>query len=172
MRHIYGLKFLTSRAQHNWMTCRENMIPFKEELGTVKKFQASLHLKDQAQLKFFRPRPVPFAIRDAVARELDRLEKEKNIEKITHSEWEAPIVAVPKKNGRLRICGDYKVTINPVLEVDKHPLPRPEELFATLSGGKKFPHLDLSQAYTQIVLDDISSGYVTIKRVAFSCSKT
>ncbi len=97
-----------------------------------------------------------------MARELDRLEEEKIIEKITHSEWAAPIVAVPKKNGMLRICGDYKVTINPVLEVDKHPLPHPEELFATLSGGKKFTHLDLSQAYTQIVLDDISSGYVTI----------
>ena len=43
-----------------------------------------------------------------------------------------------------------------------HPLPRPEKLFATLPGGKKFTTLDLSQAYTHILLDDISSGYVTI----------
>ena len=71
------------------------------------------------------------------------------------------MLSVPKKDGRLRICRDYKVTINPVLEID-HSLPRPEELFATLSGGKKSTTLDLSQAYTHILLDDASSGYVTI----------
>lgn len=135
---------------------------FQEELGTVQNFKASLHLKDSTQPILFRPRPVPFAIRDAVGQELDRLEANNIIEKVAHSDWAAPIVAVPKKDGRLRICGDYKVTINPVLVIDQHPLPRPEELFATLSGGKKFTTLDLSQAYTQIVLDDISSGYVTI----------
>ena len=48
------------------------------------------------------------------------------------------------------------------MEIDQHPLPRPEELFATLSGGKKFTTLDLSQAYTHILLDDASSGYVKI----------
>ena len=45
------------------------------------------------------------------------------------------------------ICGDYKVTINPALEVDQHPLPNPEELFFTLRVGEKFPNLDLSRAY-------------------------
>ena len=101
---------------------------FRDELGTVRGFQASLHLKGSPQPKFFRPRPVPFAIRDAVGHELDRLEADTTIEKVTHVEWAAPIVAVPKKVGRLRIYGDYKVRINPVLEIDQHPLPRPEEL--------------------------------------------
>ena len=135
---------------------------FRDELGTVRGFQASLHLKGSPQPKFFRPKPVPFVIRDAVGYELDRLEADTIIEKATHAEWGVPIVAVPKKDGRLRICGDYKVTINPVLEIDQHPLSRPEEPFATLSGGKKFTTLDLSQAYTHILLDDASSGYVPI----------
>ena len=69
---------------------------------------------------------------------------------------------VPKKDGPFGICRDYKVTINPLLEIDQHPLPRPEDLFATLSGGKKFTILDISQAYTHILLDDASPGYVTI----------
>ena len=59
----------------------------------------------------------------------------------------APIVTVPKPDGRIRICGDFKVTINQALSVDQYPLPKPEDLFTTLTGGQKFTKLDLSQAY-------------------------
>ena len=48
---------------------------------------------------------VPFAIRDAVGEELDRLEAEGITERVNHSEWAAPIVAVPKKDGK---CGIIK----------------------------------------------------------------
>ena len=95
---------------------------FRDELGTVRGFQASLHLKGLPQPKFFRPRPLPFAIQDAIGHELDCLEADTIIEKVTHAEWAAPIVALPKKDGRLRICGDCKVTTNPLLEIDQHPL--------------------------------------------------
>ncbi len=115
-----------------------------------------------ARPKFFRPRSVPFAIREAVGEELDRLETAGILEKVSYAEWAAPIVAVPKKDGKFRICGDYKVTINPVLETNQHPLPKPEELFATLADGSKFTKFDLSQAYTQIRLDNTSAGYVTV----------
>ena len=84
------------------------------------------------------------------------------ITKVSHSDWAAPIVPVPKKNGRFRICGDYKVTVNQALAVDQYPLPKPEDLFAMLSGGKKFSKLDLSQAYQQVELEDSSKAFVTI----------
>ena len=67
-----------------------------------------------------------------------------------------------KKNGTLRICGDYKVTVNRTLQVDSYPLPRVEELFASLSGGKYFTKLDMSQAYLQVTLEEESKQYVTI----------
>ena len=55
-------------------------------------------------------------------------------------------------------CGtsprDYKITINPVLDIDKYPLPTPEDLFATLAGGQKFSKLDLSHAYQQVLLEE------------------
>ena len=48
--------------------------PFKEELGTIEPHRAVLQVKEDATPKFFKLRPVPFALKDAVGRELDRLE--------------------------------------------------------------------------------------------------
>ena len=54
------------------------------------------------------------------------------------------------------------MTVNQSLEVDQYPLPKPDELFASLAGGQKFTKLDLSQAYQQLLLDAESRQYVTI----------
>ena len=67
-----------------------------------------------------------------------------------------------KPDNSIRVCGDYKITVNFVLEVDQHPLPNPEELFVALSGGVKFSNLDLSRAYQQILLNEDSREYVNI----------
>ena len=104
----------------------------------------------------------PSAICHQSEKELDRLEQQGIIEKVSHSEWAAPIVAVPKTDGRFCICGDYKVTVNQALSVKQYLLPKPDDLFATLAGGKVFSKLDLSQAYLQVQLDEKSTPYVTI----------
>ena len=135
---------------------------FQEGLGTMHHFQASLHLNKDAIPRFHRPRPVPFALKEAVGRELDRMEKTGVLEHVSHSQWAAPIVQVPKKDGQIRICGDFKVTVNSVLQVDQYLLPKPEDLFATLVGGQKFTKLDLRQAYQQMPLEETSKELVTI----------
>ena len=135
---------------------------FSDNLGTITNFEASLEVHPDSHPKFFKPRPVPFAIKAAIEEELDRLEANGSIEKVAHSTWAAPIVAVPKKNRKFRICGDYKVNVNQVLDVNQYPLPTPDQLFATLAGGTKFTTLDLSQAYMQLPLEEESKQYVTI----------
>ena len=110
----------------------------------------------------FRPRSVPYALREVIEKDLERLELLGVIEKVNHSDWAAPIVPVPKADHSVRLCGDYKVTINPMLQVDQFPLPKPEDLFATLAGGEKFTKLDLSHAYQQVLLEPESRKYVTI----------
>ena len=85
-------------------------------------------------------------------KELDRLEKEKVISKTEKSEWASPIVVVPKSDKTIRICGDYKVSVNQCIEVETYPLPNTEDLFATLAGGTSFTKLDLSHAYQQLRL--------------------
>ena len=84
------------------------------------------------------------------------------ISPIEFSKWAAPIVPVLKQDGSVRICGDFKVTINQVSQIDSYPLPRVEELFSRLSGGKYFSKLDFSQAYLQVQIDEDSRQYVTI----------
>ena len=71
-------------------------------------------------------------------------------------------MAVPKQVGKFRICGDYKVTVNAALDIDQYPLPKPDDLFASLAGGQKFTKLDLAQAYQQLVLDESSCKFTTI----------
>ena len=135
---------------------------FNGELGTLKSTKAKLQLKPQAMPKFCKPRAVPFALKEALERELARLENLGILRKVDHSDWAAPVVIVPKGDGCLRVCGDYKITVNPVLVVDKYPLPKPEDLMAQLAGGQTFSKLDLSQAYQQVLLDEDSCKYVTI----------
>ena len=135
---------------------------FRNELGTTKTPAVSLTLKDSSQPRFVRARPVPFAIKEAVGREIDRLEEIGVLERVEFSCWATPIVPVQKSDGTFRLCGDYKVTLNAFLEVNQHPLPKPEEIFASLAGGQRFTTLDLSQAYQQLVLDEASKELVTV----------
>lgn len=56
--------------------------------------------------------------------------------------WAAPIVRVVKQHGTVRICGNYKVTVNRAMEIDTYHLPQFKDLFALLSQGKIFSKLD------------------------------
>ena len=72
--------------------------------------------------KLFKPRPLPFAIKDKISCELDCREQAGIIEKVSHSDWASPIVTVPKNDRSYRICVDYKVTVNLALDIDQYPL--------------------------------------------------
>ncbi|XP_048031439.1 uncharacterized protein K02A2.6-like [Megalobrama amblycephala] len=84
------------------------------------------------------------------------------ISPVTCSEWATPIVPVVKRNGDVRICGDFKVTVNPALCVERYPIPRIEDLFASLAGGQRFTKLDLSNAYLKVPVAESSRQCLTI----------
>lgn len=67
-----------------------------------------------------------------------------------------------KPDNTARLCGDYKLSVNQVSKLEQYPIPKIEDLFATLSGGQKFTKLDLSHAYHQIPLEEETKKYVTI----------
>ena len=78
---------------------------------------------------------MPYALKEKVEQELQRLEEEGIIYKVSQGDWTAPVLSVPKEDGTLRVCGNYKMTVNQCADVDQYPLPNAEDLFATLSGG-------------------------------------
>ncbi|RXN17967.1 integrase core domain [Labeo rohita] len=107
---------------------------FKEGYGKITDFQSRIRVKRDSKPIFHKPRPVPYALREAVEKELERLQRHGIITQVERSDWAAPIVVVPKKDGSVRVCGDYKVTINRCILPEEYPLPNTEDLFATLAG--------------------------------------
>ena len=101
-------------------------------------------------------------MREKIEEELFDLTKARIIGPIHYSEWAAPIVPVMKNNGKVRICGDYWLTVNQVSKCDTFPIPRIEDLIAQISRGQKFTTLDWDRAYQQLVIDDKSRNYVVI----------
>ena len=107
-------------------------------------------------------RPVPLALKVKVEKELNRLQSEGIISPVEFTEWAAPIVPVVKQDGSVRICGDYKCTVNQVSKLDNYPIPKTEDMLATLGGGNTSTKLDMSQAYQQLLLDEESKKFTTI----------
>lgn len=83
-----------------------------------------------------------------------RLLKADIISPVKYAEWAAPVVPILNPTGTVRLCGDYKLTVNTVALL--------EDIFAALSGGQQFSKLDMSHAYQQILLDEESRKYVTV----------
>ena len=104
---------------------------------------------------------MPYSLKKDIEQDLNRLVKLGIIERVKFSKWVAPLVPVPTTDGSVHLCGDYKVTINPVLQVDQYLMPTAEDLFATLAGGTVFSKLNPSQAYQQVLLEPSSGKYVT-----------
>ena len=93
---------------------------------------------------------------------ITELENQDVIEKVSENEatsWVSPIVAVPKKDGQVRICVDMRLANKAIRRV-RHPIPTVNYVSFALNGAKFFSKLDLSQAYHQLELDE-QSRYIT-----------
>lgn len=135
---------------------------FEKSIGCIDGLKAKLVLKDDVKPVFIKARTIPFSLRDPVEKELNHLVSQGILEKVDFSEWATPIVPVKKPNNKVRICGDYKITLNPRLLIPEYPLPTIEELFADMAGGKKFTKIDLTQAYLQLSVNEENCELLTL----------
>ena len=132
---------------------------FKPELGRINEVEAKL----TSMLRPDKPRSV---YRMTFARKWSRSvtgwRKQASLSPTQHSDWPAPIVPVVKTNGSVRICGDYKLTVNIATKTEPYPLPLIEDLFPSLAGRKVFSKLDLSRTYLQLVVSEESQPLLTV----------
>lgn len=135
---------------------------FSNQLGCFKNSVVELKVKNGTNPVFCRSRPLPFALRQQVEQEINRLVTLGILVPVQYSEYASPVVPVLKQDKSIRLCADYSVSLNKHLLVEKYPLPRMDELFAKLSGGQQFSKLDLSRAYNQVRLSDDSQLLTTI----------
>ncbi|UYV83182.1 hypothetical protein LAZ67_23000087 [Cordylochernes scorpioides] len=140
---------------------KENQALFVETTEPIKGFTFSVNMCDVNPI-FHKARPVPFAIRPAVTEALDKMVAKGYLCEVASSKWATPVVVVPKKNKEIRICCDFKVTLNKYLDTAAYPLPTQQDLFSTLAKGKYFSKLDLRNAYLQLEVDPGTRPLLTI----------
>ncbi|XP_023305650.2 uncharacterized protein K02A2.6-like [Lucilia cuprina] len=121
-----------------------------------------LHLKQDAKPVFARAREIPIALRDTYAEEIEKKIASGIYTRVEFSEWASTTHVVAKKDGRIRITGNYKPTLNPRIIVDEHPIPKPENIFNRMKGAKLFCHLDITDAYSHLQIDDDLAHALTL----------
>ena len=130
--------------------------------GTPKGYEAKIVVPTNACPHFYKPHCLLYITKAKVELELNRLQAAGVISPVKFSDWVAPIIPVMKANGQIRICGDYKMTVNQIANSDVYPLPLVDDLFYKLLSAKLFTKLDLTHAYQQVLLDDESKKSTTI----------
>eukprot|EP00253_Pinus_taeda_P010249 PITA_10249 len=88
-------------------------------------------------------------LKEVVKAELQKLLYVNFIYPISDSKWVSPLVVVPKKNGKWRICVDYR-ELNKATQKDHFPLPFIDQVLDTLVGKKFFSFLNGFNGYNQI----------------------
>ena len=101
---------------------------FGEGLGMLKGTTATIYVVSDQPPKYFKPGSVRYAVKRKIEKELDRLVQTTAIEPLRYSDWATPIVSVLKAEGKVRVCGDYKLTVNRVSHLEQYPIPTLDDL--------------------------------------------
>ncbi|KAI5750744.1 hypothetical protein M8J77_000948 [Diaphorina citri] len=146
------------------MTFSDNFLPFSKRKLVV--FQTSkCHSSSEKVLSlsiFTRERDVPYALQERVDKELDSLEADGIITQVAASDWGSPLVVIPKPDGGVRLCVDYKCGVNERLVQANHPIRRIDDVLHSLRNSRYFCKLDLYKAYLHLKVDEESSMIQTI----------
>jgi Reverse transcriptase (RNA-dependent DNA polymerase) len=89
--------------------------------------------------------------REAESAEGQRMLKARVIEP-ANSDWASPVVLLPKPDGSMRFCIDYR-RLNTLTVRDSYPLPRMDGCLDSLGDAHLFSTLDRNSGYWQIPVD-------------------
>ena len=132
-----------------------------ENADPIADITVSLELKEGERPVFHRAYTVPYAMLRIHDEKLDELIQKGHIYQVKWSRWASPYILVQKPKG-YRLCPDMKKTVNPKLHIYRHKPPIPEDIFSGLAGATCFTVIDLTDAFTQLSLDEASQEMLTI----------
>ena len=105
-----------------------------------------MKLKPGVTPVFRKDRPVPYSMLEPVDRAYSNLIFNEILYPLESSNWAFPVVHVPKPDGSIRVCGDYK-ELNTQIEDDHYKLPNIDEIFAMVNSDGKPPRHLLSDIH-------------------------
>ena len=149
----------------------------EEELGWLEEFkdvfeepivaqlttrtQHVIRLKEGARPYQKAPYRLAMDQREALEQEMREF-LEKGWVRPSESEWATVPLIVPKKDGKPRVCIDYR-DLNAIAEMDAYPLPKIDELLHRLAQANWFTKMDLRSGYHQIPMDPASAKYTAFR---------
>eukprot|EP00253_Pinus_taeda_P030117 PITA_30117 len=153
---------------------RENLEAFARSYNEMKGVHPSMcthhiYIKEDCKPVKKPQRRMNPTLKDIVKEELQKLLDAGFIYLISDSEWVTLLVLVPKKNGKWRICVDYRELIK-ATKKDNFPLPFIDQVLDGLAGKKFFSFLDGFSGYNQIqmYLEDQDKTTFTCARGTFA----
>ena len=135
---------------------------FKQDLGQFKGTPVDFVLDQNIPPIFCKPRRVPFGKIAQVDDAIDELISKGVFVPTDSTTWGTPLVPVEKSDGSIRLCADYKVTINKALRPHPQQIPLVNQLAMNLQGCEVFAELDLAQAYLQLPVTDRAAEAQTV----------
>ena len=133
---------------------------FQDQPGRTSLVEHDIRLKDS---KPARPRMyrIPERLQPALQEELDVMQRLGVIER-SCSSWSSPVVLVPKKDGTIRFCIDFR-QVNAQSQFDAYPMPRLEDLIERLGKARYITTLDLCKGYWQVPMADGAKPYTAFR---------
>ena len=102
---------------------------------------------DNSQPIFLKNCAIAYGLCDSVKSCLDRMVESGIIKKVTSAKWAPPIVTPMKMNGQPRVCGDFIITVNSILNQCALITLEPEYLFIKLNDYSCFSKIDLKNVF-------------------------
>ena len=108
---------------------------FNDQPVVLKGIEAKVTVDESSFPRFHKPRPI---LIEKVEQQLQKQVNDGKLIPVDKSDWTTAIVVVYKKDGEIWICGNFKVSVNPVIKAQVYPLPTPEEMLSALANGESY----------------------------------
>lgn len=141
--------------------CNIQAFSINGELGSTNILTHKIELTEEAR-PFREPhRRRPKTHVDEAKKQVEEMLREGVIEE-SNSPWASAYLLVKKKNGKMRMCIDFR-RLNSMTKKSSYPLPNIDECLENLAGKRYFSNLDLASGFWQIPVDESSREYTAFR---------